>query len=770
MDYKAQYDERKANVLNLLKKTIVFYTRLNDEEKKSSLTDLYNAVENGKFSIVVVGQFSAGKSTFLNALMGEKYLPSFTTETTATINFLRSVNESPTKKPLIKINYKDGHSEQCEEVTLENIEKYVSTKGDDVAKKILSVEVFLDSKYLNDGVSLVDSPGLNGILEGHEQITNEQINRSHAAIFMFNAKQPGSKSDFEKLNMLLQRCDSVLIVLNQKDLIKTEEQTIEDVVQQLKQNYAKYFNTDQLPEIYPISSYQALVARSERQLDYNGKTEFNQSQKEDLLDDSAIEVFEERLSKYLTQGEKAQKELLSPIEKVRTFLTETKNSITNRIEQLRNTTDTDEVRLQIKQLKDELDTLHDKLNNNHTDIRNKVGEILRSTEIEIKGLTADTKTKCLKQIDDAEDLEELENNAQRYVSLIKGKYYQICEDATSKAENRVLELITNEYNQYASSIEQRLNEKKGTNKIVFSEINFDSTIFESDFNMDDYMSRRDEIKKAMQENEEHLDHLEEEGFKARRNEDKRNRLEKAKAQIRKEYNDERELLGERPDIQTYEVVKNRKVGGLKGLGKWIYNGSREEQYFATERDDSAQKYYDQLRREIEENRQRELEDLERQRQNIPEDNLGLIELKIKQKERANERYNQELKDLEEKNNKDKAKYLRKKQRKAQNYLENLIEDIEREGLKKIYEMLRGYKDVQTNAILDVLQTELQSVINRKKEDVELLEKQLSSSQKEKDKLIEELSSNEKELELILEESAGYKSEINSIKTDKIERA
>lgn len=770
MDYKAQYDERKANVLNLLKKTIVFYTRLNDEEKKSSLTDLYNAVENGKFSIVVVGQFSAGKSTFLNALMGEKYLPSFTTETTATINFLRSVNESPTKKPLIKINYKDGHSEQCEEVTLENIEKYVSTKGDDVAKKILSVEVFLDSKYLNDGVSLVDSPGLNGILEGHEQITNEQINRSHAAIFMFNAKQPGSKSDFEKLNMLLQRCDSVLIVLNQKDLIKTEEQTIEDVVQQLKQNYAKYFNTDQLPEIYPISSYQALVARSERQLDYNGKTEFNQSQKEDLLDDSAIEVFEERLTKYLTQGEKAQKELLSPIEKVRTFLTETKNSITNRIEQLSNTTDTDEVRLQIKQLKDELDTLHDKLNNNHTDIRNKVGEILRSTEIEIKGLTADTKTKCLKQIDDAEDLEELENNAQRYVSLIKGKYYQICEDATSKAENRVLELITNEYNQYASSIEQRLNEKKGTNKIVFSEINFDSTIFESDFNMDDYMSRRDEIKKAMQENEEHLDHLEEEGFKARRNEDKRNRLEKAKAQIRKEYNDERELLGERPDIQTYEVVKNRKVGGLKGLGKWIYNGSREEQYFATERDDSAQKYYDQLRREIEENRQRELEDLERQRQNIPEDNLGLIELKIKQKERANERYNQELKDLEEKNNKDKAKYLRKKQRKAQNYLENLIEDIEREGLKKIYEMLRGYKDVQTNAILDVLQTELQSVINRKKEDVELLEKQLSSSQKEKDKLIEELSSNKEELELILEESAGYKSEINSIKTDKIERA
>lgn len=71
MDYKALYDERKANVLDLLKKGIQFYTNLNDEEKTSSLIDLASSVQNGKFSIVVVGQFSAGKSTFLNALMGE---------------------------------------------------------------------------------------------------------------------------------------------------------------------------------------------------------------------------------------------------------------------------------------------------------------------------------------------------------------------------------------------------------------------------------------------------------------------------------------------------------------------------------------------------------------------------------------------------------------------------------------------------------------------------------------------------------------------------
>ena len=41
------------------------------------------------FSIVTVGEFSAGKSTFLNALMHKAVLPSFSTETTATVNFLR---------------------------------------------------------------------------------------------------------------------------------------------------------------------------------------------------------------------------------------------------------------------------------------------------------------------------------------------------------------------------------------------------------------------------------------------------------------------------------------------------------------------------------------------------------------------------------------------------------------------------------------------------------------------------------------------------------
>ena len=680
------------------------------------------------------------------------------------------MNESPTKKPLIKVNYKDGKEERCEEVTLENIEKFVSTKGVDVAKNILSVEVFLDSKYLNDGVSLVDSTGLNGVLEGHEQITNDQIDRSHAAIFMFNAKQPGSKSDFEKLNMLLRKCNSVLIVLNQKDLVKEDEQTIDDVVHNLKQNYAKYFNTDQLPEIFPISSYQALVARSKRKLDYNGKTDFSAEQRQDLLDSSEIEAFETRLIKYLTQGEKAQKELLSPVEKVHAFLTETEASIANEIEQLSNTVDADEVRLQISQLKDELETLSAKLNSTRTDIRNKVSDILRDAEMEIKASAADTKASCLNQITDAGDLEELEANARIYTNRVYNKYIQIWEDVSAKVDRRYRELIADEYNEYASSIEERMREKQGGKSIEFSKISLDGSLFEVDIDIDDFLEKRSELLQQMDEGADRLDALQLEEIKAKENNAKLERLERAKAQLREDRRLDIESLGYRPQIQTYTATETRKVGGLKGLWKWVTTGSRDQNSIVTRSDDSARREYDRQRVEIEENSRREIEYLESQKQLIPTADLGSIEAKKRQIERAIQRQQQQLEDLMATYEKNKAKIQRSKKRQAEAYVENLIEDIEKENLYKIYEMLRNNKDAMTNAALDVLQMELQSVISRKKEDIERREKQLSSSQEEKAKLIDDLTATKNTLSLIKEEANSCKAEISSIQTDKIKRS
>ena len=90
---KDRYEERKASVISFLENTISFCEKHGDDKFVDILKEKKLETENHKFSIVVVGEFSAGKSTFLNALMGEKYLPSFSNETTASVNFLDSIKE-----------------------------------------------------------------------------------------------------------------------------------------------------------------------------------------------------------------------------------------------------------------------------------------------------------------------------------------------------------------------------------------------------------------------------------------------------------------------------------------------------------------------------------------------------------------------------------------------------------------------------------------------------------------------------------------------------
>ena len=76
-----QHQQRKNTLLSLLNRSKEYFEIIGEETKVSSIRQFEKDLENGDFSIVIVGEFSAGKSTFLNAVMGDRYLPSFTSET-----------------------------------------------------------------------------------------------------------------------------------------------------------------------------------------------------------------------------------------------------------------------------------------------------------------------------------------------------------------------------------------------------------------------------------------------------------------------------------------------------------------------------------------------------------------------------------------------------------------------------------------------------------------------------------------------------------------
>lgn len=269
---RKEHNERKIEILSLLNKTIKFYEKEKMEKSKNVFKKLKYDLKNGEFSIVVVGEFSAGKSTLLNALMRKRILPSFTNETTATVNFLRHKEKSKGGEAGI-VFYKDGTTKSLDNDNLETIQKYVTTKGEEVASTVEHLDLYLDSEFLEDGVTLVDSPGLNGIAEGHREITEQQILKSHASIFLFSCDHPGSKTDFEFLNELQKKVKTIIFVLNKIDSIKIHEgETVEGIVKTLKNNYKKQFpEATTVPEIWPVAAYPALVARNTESLDYAGK-------------------------------------------------------------------------------------------------------------------------------------------------------------------------------------------------------------------------------------------------------------------------------------------------------------------------------------------------------------------------------------------------------------------------------------------------------------------------------------------------------------------
>ena len=124
--------------------------------------------------------------------MRKRILPSFTNETTATVNFLYHKEKSAAGEAGV-VHYYDGTALKLDDADIETVGKYVSTKGNDVVNKVEHLDLFLESDFLKDGVTLVDSPGLNGVAEGHREITEQQILKSHASIFLFSAKKSFAK-------------------------------------------------------------------------------------------------------------------------------------------------------------------------------------------------------------------------------------------------------------------------------------------------------------------------------------------------------------------------------------------------------------------------------------------------------------------------------------------------------------------------------------------------------------------------------------------------
>jgi len=170
--------------------------------------------------VTVMGEFSSGKSSFVNAFIGADVAPTGITPTTATINVVRYGRERGGR-----IIARDGSTL---ELGWEPLMEHLRGLTPEDARGIDRVEILVPLPHL-EKINIVDTPGLNSIQPEHEATARGFIARADAVVWVFTASQGGKASEKKALQSIADEGKRVLGVLNKADQLSEGE--IKEVVE-----------------------------------------------------------------------------------------------------------------------------------------------------------------------------------------------------------------------------------------------------------------------------------------------------------------------------------------------------------------------------------------------------------------------------------------------------------------------------------------------------------------------------------------------------------
>ena len=194
--------------------------------------------------ITVMGEFNSGKSTLVNALIGETIAPMGITPTTATINILKYGEKAKARVV--------GRDDTEQLLGWSEVGPFLNGLNDRQARAIRHVELLYPAEELLR-VNVVDTPGLNSLVDEHEQTAREILGKADAVIWLFAAQQAGKQTEQEALEVLRQHRLKTVGVLNKIDRLSADE--LEAVQGHLSEGFAELVDA-----VIPVSARQALEA------------------------------------------------------------------------------------------------------------------------------------------------------------------------------------------------------------------------------------------------------------------------------------------------------------------------------------------------------------------------------------------------------------------------------------------------------------------------------------------------------------------------------
>jgi small GTP-binding protein len=266
MPLTATQEELIREEIALLKRLISAIERFpitaEDRAEIAEAADRLNAL----FLLVIVGEFNAGKSAFINALIGAPVMPEGVTPTTAVINLLR-FGDPPRETTL-----PDG-----------------------------IIERYFPARFLSD-ITVVDTPGTNAIIREHEALTRRFVPRADIVLFVTSADRPFTESERAFMETIREWGKKVVLIVNKVDLIRSQED-VDKIVGFVQENISRLLGFK--PDIFPVS---AMLAQQAKELGNRNPEEANR-----LWEQSRFGALEQYIFSTLDEAGRIRLKLLSPL-------------------------------------------------------------------------------------------------------------------------------------------------------------------------------------------------------------------------------------------------------------------------------------------------------------------------------------------------------------------------------------------------------------------------------------------------------------------------
>jgi GTPase Era involved in 16S rRNA processing len=222
------------------------------------VAELQERLSAERFHLAVLGQFKRGKSTLLNALLGEPLLPTAVVPLTSIPTLLYAG-----KTRVVRVFFHGGRqavfSDLPREQASEVLARHVTEKGNPGNQlEVAHVEVEHPSSLLSAGVVLIDTPGIGSTLRHNTEATLNFLPQCDAALFVVSADPPMTEVERDFLKAVRDKVAKLCFVMNKIDYLSEDE--LADTLVFLEK-ILKELDFPKTPPIFKVSARQGIAAR-----------------------------------------------------------------------------------------------------------------------------------------------------------------------------------------------------------------------------------------------------------------------------------------------------------------------------------------------------------------------------------------------------------------------------------------------------------------------------------------------------------------------------